>query len=96
MKKKQFVIDGKKFKDTDSFYTEADKVLGWMGEAFGKNLNAFDDILCGGDEPFEFEEEIKLTWKNFSKSEKELEPTFLKEILRIIEKHKDHIEFKKE
>ena len=71
MKRKKFIIDGSKIKDLDSFYTEAGKVL-CPNFKWGRNLNAFDDILRGGFESFEYEEPIDLVWKDAEISKKVL------------------------
>lgn len=45
--KRQYVIDGQNFRSLDEFYDEISSVL--IPETFwGKNLDAFNDILRGG------------------------------------------------
>ena len=95
MKKiKKFIIDGKNFHDLRGFYDEVVKVLTNNFKGFGRNYDAFDDILYGGEEPFEFKEKITLIWRSFEKSRKELPKEFLENILEIIKNHKFHIKFK--
>ena len=93
MKKKMFIIDGKNFSNIEGFYDEVQRKLTIDFPGFGRNLDAFDDILYGGDELFKFKEKIVLRWKNFNKSKKELPSEFLKDILEII-KHHNHIELR--
>ncbi|QQS09331.1 MAG: barstar family protein [Phycisphaerales bacterium] len=47
MQKPVFVIDGDKFSTLEGFYDEVERVL-IPGAAWGRNLNAFNDILRGG------------------------------------------------
>ena len=88
MKIKVFIINGKNFLDIEGFYKESQKVLTKNFKEFGKNLNAFDDILYGFGK-FNENEEIILTWKNFDESKKNLPKEFLKDIIEIIENHKN-------
>ncbi len=94
MKKiKTFIIDGENFHDIKGFYDEIVSVLTNDFKGFGRNYDAFDDILYGGYQ-FEFKEKIILVWRNFDKSKKELPEEFLKNILEIIRNHKYHVKFK--
>lgn len=71
--KREFIIDGEQFNDIEGFYCEIDKLftkdLDWKT---GHNLDAFNDILYGGFGVHKFKEPIKMIWKNFSKSRKDL------------------------
>lgn len=91
---KTFVIDGEKFNDIEGFYDEVVKILAPGFKDFGRNYDAFDDILYGGEDSFDFEEKINLIWKNCEKSMRELPSEFLRIILEIIKNHKHHIKFK--
>jgi RNAse (barnase) inhibitor barstar len=42
-----FVVDGAGFDDLDGFWSELERLL-LGGRAFGRNLDAFDDLLSGG------------------------------------------------
>ena len=91
MIKKKFIIDGNNFSDLDSFYDEFEKVFlkDYPEEfKFGRNLDAFDDVLEGGFGKFDEYENIILIWKRYDKSEKELPEEFLKNIFEIIKDHK--------
>ena len=56
---KTYLIDGRNFSTLEGFYDEVSRVL-IPGAAWGHNLDAFDDILCGGfGTP---EEGFKLRW----------------------------------
>ncbi len=72
MNKKQFIIDGNNFDSLEAFYDEANKVLCPNFKEFGRNFDAFNDILRGGFETFEYDEEIDLIWKNAIKSKENL------------------------
>jgi RNAse (barnase) inhibitor barstar len=66
---KEFVIDGSRFSTLEGFYEEIDRVL-IRGANWGRNLDAFNDILRGGfgtpDEGF------VLRWSQSETSRKEL------------------------
>lgn len=96
--KKTLIIDGRNFKTLEEFYSEADKVLTKnLKWDTGHNLNAFNDLLRGGFGVHDYEEPIKLIWKNSTKSKFDLNERRVKETLydilvSIIKDHK-HIEF---
>jgi len=92
------IIDGNNFSDAESFYREVDNVLtSGLDWATGHNLAAFNDLLYGGFGIYEYEDHIKLTWKNSEKSKKELNGIFdgktLYETLVDIIKEHEHIQF---
>jgi RNAse (barnase) inhibitor barstar len=64
-----FVIDGRTFSDLGGFYEAAGNALA-PGRAWGKNLDAFNDLLCWplADDP----EPYILLWKNSELSRKQL------------------------
>ncbi|HZE95519.1 MAG TPA: barstar family protein [Planctomycetota bacterium] len=68
---KRFVLDGDAFDGLPAFYDHAGDVL-CPGFAWGRNLDAFKDILYGGFGVFEDSEEIELVWKNSAKSKQDL------------------------
>ncbi len=90
---KEFIINGNNFSNIEEFYNEVQMVLTDNFTGFGKNLDAFDDILYGGFGKFD-DEKIMLVWKNFKKSQSEFNPQFLNQIVEIIKYHKN-ITFKK-
>jgi len=47
MAKVEYQLDGKRFSTLDGFYDEIERVL-IPGSKWGRNLDAFDDILQGG------------------------------------------------
>lgn len=71
MEKKIFVIEGENFETLDGFYDEVQKELTDNFKGFGRNLDAFNDILRGGFGKFD-DEPIKIIWKNSKKSKKDL------------------------
>ncbi len=68
---KRFVLDGDAFNGLDSFYDHAGEVL-CPGFGWGRNLDAFNDILRGGFGAFDCDEEMELVWKSAAKSKKDL------------------------
>jgi RNAse (barnase) inhibitor barstar len=75
-------IDGDRFSDLDGFYDEVSEHL-IPGAEWGRNLDAFNDILRGGfGTP---ESGFHLRWLNSQKSRQELGSTFelLVEIIRV-------------
>ena len=71
--KQTIIINGEKFSDLESFYDEIDRVLTKdLGWDTGHNLDAFNDLLRGGFGVYEYEEPIKLIWRNVSKSKTDL------------------------
>ena len=86
---KEFIIDGNIFSNIEEFYNEVQMVLTDNFTGFGRNLDAFDDILYGDLGRFDSKEKIILIWKNFEKSKISLNSKFLKQILEIIKSHKN-------
>jgi RNAse (barnase) inhibitor barstar len=70
---KSFIINGNNFSGLDGFFDEVEKVLTDGESGFGKNFDAFNDVLRGGFGKFEYAEEIELFWKNSRKSQNDLE-----------------------
>lgn len=63
-------IDGNNFSSLEEFYLEVEsKMTRNLNWETGRNLNAFNDLLRGGFGVHEYEEPIKLRWKNFRKSQ---------------------------
>ena len=86
----EFVINGTRITSEKVFYNEIEKVLTYgLNWKIGRNLNAFDDVLRGGFGRFDGDEKIILKWKNFSKSEANLNPQFIKQVLKIIEENEN-------
>lgn len=82
----EYTINGTRITSEKVFYNEIEKVLTLnLTWKIGRNLNAFNDVLRGGFGRFECDEKIILKWKNFSKSEANLKPSFLKRVIEIIE-----------
>jgi RNAse (barnase) inhibitor barstar len=95
MSKQTIIINGDNFSDMETFYDEIDNVLTKNLEwKTGHNLNAFNDLLCGGFGVFEYAEAVKIIWTNFSKSKEALGQEMTDILLEIITGH-SHIEFTK-
>ncbi|BAU52863.1 barstar family protein [Mucilaginibacter gotjawali] len=90
---KTIIINGNNFSDLESFYTGIDKILTkdltWKT---GHNLSAFNDLLCGGFGVFEYNEEIKIIWRNFKKSKSGPGADLTGVLVEIINDH-SHIDF---
>ena len=97
--KKEIILEGNNFSNEKELYDEVEskftKGLEWK---IGRNLNAFNDVLRGGFGIYEYEEPVKVIWKNFEKSKKELgtikiskDRILLDAIMDIFKDHK-HIE----
>ncbi len=94
MNKKTITIDGNKFSDLDSFFDEIDNVLTKdIDFKTGHNFNALNDLFHGGFGVYEYEEPVKIIWKNFSRSKQTLGPD-IDDIVKMIVSH-HHIEFEK-
>jgi RNAse (barnase) inhibitor barstar len=67
------VLDGNHFHDLSSFYDEAERAmtkdLDWD---FGRNLDAFNDVLRGGFGVYDYEEPVRLLWRHSDKSRADL------------------------
>lgn len=61
--KKRIVLDGHNFKTMGEFYDEVQRTLCPGFNGFGRNLNAFNDVLRGGFLVFEYGEAIILQVK---------------------------------
>lgn len=73
MDKQTIIINGDNFSDLKSFYDEIDRVLTKdLDWETGHNLDALNDLLRGGFGVYEYEEPVKLTWKNILKSKLDL------------------------
>ena len=69
MELRTYVIEGARVTTLDEFYDEVEREL-LEGEAWGRNLDAFDDILDGGFGPLP--SRFVLVWKDASLSRKNL------------------------
>ena len=79
-----FEIDGARFSTLEEFYDEVDRVLiphAW----WGRNLDAFNDILRGGFGTPECGFEIR--WKDHQLSQERLGRTLFERLVEIIEAH---------
>ena len=83
---KRFVLDGEAFDDDESFYRHVQEVL-CPRFTWGRNLNAFNDLLWGGFEVFGYEEKIELVWRNIAKARETLGPELFDAYLEIIRDH---------
>jgi RNAse (barnase) inhibitor barstar len=68
--KPQFILDGNKFSTLEGFYNEVEDQL--VKGHWGRNLDAFNDMLRGGFGGREYEEEFVLIWQHSKKSKLDL------------------------
>lgn len=67
------ILDGNAFDSLDSFFDEVERKLArGLDFQFGRNLNAFVDVLRGGFGVHDYEEPLKLIWLNSEKSRMDL------------------------
>lgn len=88
---KTYELNGNTFHELNSFYDEVIHELCPDFEGFGRNYDAFDDVLYGGFGTYEYEEPIELHWKNSNKSKYDL-GTDYDTLVEIIKSH-HHIDF---
>jgi RNAse (barnase) inhibitor barstar len=73
MVNKAIVLNGSKISSLDTFYDEVEsKLTKDLDGETGRNLDAFNDVLRGGFGVYEYEEPIKLIWKNSNESQQKL------------------------
>jgi RNAse (barnase) inhibitor barstar len=86
------IIDGKNFKDLDGFYCEIDRILTKnLDWDTGHNMNAFNDLLRGGFGVHDYEQPIKLVWRNSLESKTILGEFMFRDLVNLIGEH-THIE----
>lgn len=85
LKQKEFIIDGKDFSNLKEFYNCIGEQIVENND-WGKNWNAFNDILRGGFVKIEYGEPFILVWKNSGISESQLED--FNDIIDLIKEHK--------
>lgn len=92
LEQKKFEIDGKDFSDLKEFYDIIGKQIVEKND-WGKNWDAFNDILRGGFVKTEYGEPFILIWKNSIISESKLDDYY--DLISLIREH-EHIDLKLE
>jgi RNAse (barnase) inhibitor barstar len=87
--KKHFIIDGEKMQNKMEFYNEIHRVLCPKFAGFGKNLDAFVDILRGGFGNFSYGEPIIIEFKNYNIANRKLGDVFFSKIISILKENED-------
>lgn len=87
---KEFTINGEDFSDLNGFFDSIGSTLVEKNE-WGKNWNAFNDILRGGFINTEYEEPFILFWRNAHLSKERL--TDFDDIVQLIRQN-EHIELR--
>jgi len=83
-----FLLDGNKICDLDSFYDEVERNLcPNINFQFGRNLDAFNDILYGGFGTFEEEEHIKIIFLNSKQIEEAIGTAKFEMVMDTIKDH---------
>jgi len=67
----EYTINGNEFSNMDEFYKFVDKTFS-DGEEPCRNLDAFIDYLRGGFGKHKYNQPIRITWTNTTKSKKDL------------------------
>ncbi|MEG0686988.1 MAG: barstar family protein [Erysipelotrichales bacterium] len=80
---KTFIFEGKEITNEGELYKVVEKELtSCLDWKIGRNLDAFNDVLCGGFGVHDYREPIKIIWKNYEYSKQHLG---LELTLRILE-----------
>lgn len=82
---KSFILDVSKVKTTDDFFDEVHRVLCPDFKSFGRNWNAFIDILRGGFGPFEENESVEIILQGIKKMKKHLPESQFGKIVKLLE-----------
>ena len=90
MVRKIFTLDGHIMETKDGFYDEVERVLCPEIDYFGRNWDAFNDILRGGFGSFDYGEDITIEFKHKKWVEKHLGSVFF-EMFEDIMKDHDHV-----
>ena len=81
-------INGNKFSNQKGFYREVEsKMTSGLNWKIGQNLDAFNDVLCGGFGIHEVDEKYILNWHRSEKSKSELK--YFERIIEIIKEHEN-------
>lgn len=82
---REFILDGDRFDDLEGFYDEIDRLLTkGLDWKTGHNLDAFNDLLCGGFGVHEYGEPIRIKWTHYRKSKKDLGDQMFLKLLEIM------------
>jgi RNAse (barnase) inhibitor barstar len=80
----EYTIDGSRITSLDAFYDEVSRVL-IPGQRWGRNLDSFDDILCGWfSTPADG---FMIRWSQAEYSRKMLSPGLFDQLVEIIRDH---------
>ena len=82
---KEFILDGARMQSVDDFFDEVQRVLCPRFTRFGKNWDAFRDVLRGGFGEFDIDEKIGIRITSKKKAKKSLPESQWKKIIRYIE-----------
>ena len=93
MEKKIFIINGHNINSLEDFHDEVQNVLCPKFKKYGRNWNAFNDILRGGFLSFELDEKITIIFKYKRYVEKRLGEGFLNQFTKTVA-HNDNVELK--
>ncbi|NHJ84480.1 MAG: hypothetical protein FK734_03410 [Asgard group archaeon] len=87
MVNKIFTLDCRNIKSLEDFHDVVERVLCPDINYYGRNWDAFNDILRGGFGTFDYEENITLIFSGRENAEKLLGEDFLKDFIEMVELH---------
>ena len=83
-----YIINGNKFRSELGFYKVIEELFK-IRSTWGRNLDAFADILEGGYGILEFDNNIEVKWINYKRSARNLKPDILLNITEILNEAKN-------
>ncbi|MEL7425338.1 MAG: barstar family protein [Bacteroidota bacterium] len=89
---REFIIEGSRITTAKSFFKEIERELLVDSSGIRRwSLDVFDDILLGGYGLYNLNEEFRLVWRNYKRSQARLNDELLDSIVEILNSH-EHIE----
>lgn len=93
--KKTFIIECRNIFNINDFYDEIEKKLCPNFQGFGRNMDAFNDVLRGGFGSYEWKEPIKIIFNDFKHLEgkRDKGKGIRIDVIRDILKDSENVEF---
>jgi RNAse (barnase) inhibitor barstar len=86
---KEYVLDGTKITSLEAFYDEIGDALA-VGKRWGRNLDALDDVLSGGDLGIP-DDGFILTWAHSEASRNSLGAGVFERLVEVIRDHESNV-----
>jgi RNAse (barnase) inhibitor barstar len=86
---KEYVLDGTKITSLEAFYDEIGDALA-VGKRWGRNLDALDDMLSGGDLGIP-DDGFILTWAHSEASRENLGATLFDKLVDVVRDHQGNV-----